>query len=130
MLAAGVEGKTAVLVCTVRGRGDRLVSWIRRGAHPVVLSSGPVTFTSDTRVAVTNPPGSEDWVLSIAGARMGDRGHYECQVNTEPKINLGFWLNILRESSLEFLYFDIGPLMKDSILAPSSASPLSHLSFL
>ena len=28
---------------------------------------------------------------------MTDKGHYECQVNTEPKINLGFWLNILRK---------------------------------
>ena len=40
---------------------------------------------------------------------MTDKGHYECQVNTEPKINLGFWLNILRklvsvvpQSSLSF----------------------------
>jgi len=61
----------------------------------VVLSSGAVTFTSDTRVLVTNPPGTDDWVLSIDLARMTDKGHYECQVNTEPKINLGFWLNIL-----------------------------------
>ena len=45
----GVEGKTARLVCTVRSRADRTVSWIRRGVHPVVLSSGAVTFTSDTR---------------------------------------------------------------------------------
>ena len=93
----GVEGKTAKLTCTVRSRGDRFVSWIRRGIHPVVLSSGDITFTSDTRFSVVNPPGTDDWVLSIDLARMSDRGHYECQVNTEPKINLGFWLNVLRE---------------------------------
>lgn len=92
---SGVEGKTAKLTCTVRSRGDRLVSWIRRGIHPVVLSSGDITFTSDTRFSVLNPPGTDDWVLSINLARMSDLGHYECQVNTEPKINLGFWLNIL-----------------------------------
>ena len=46
---SGVEGKTARLTCTVRSRGDRTVSWIRRGVHPVVMSSGGVTFTSDTR---------------------------------------------------------------------------------
>ena len=49
IFVAGVEGKTAKLTCTVRSRGDRFVSWIRRGVHPVVLSSGDVTFTSDTR---------------------------------------------------------------------------------
>jgi len=92
---SGVEGKTARLICTVRSRGERTVSWIRRGVHPVVLSSGAITFTSDTRVSVSNPPATDDWVLSIDLARMTDKGHYECQVNTEPKINLGFWLNIL-----------------------------------
>ena len=36
---------------------------------------------------------------------MTDKGHYECQVNTEPKINLGFWLNILRK----FVCFNFCP---------------------
>jgi len=92
---SAVEGKTATLSCTVRNLGDRRVSWIRRATHPIVLSSGSVTFTSDSRVSVTNAPGSEAWVLSIDMARRGDRGHYECQVNTDPKINLGFRLNVL-----------------------------------
>ena len=98
-MSAGVEGKTAKLTCTVKSRADRVVSWIRRDVHPVILSSGDVVFTSDPRISVTNPPGTEDWVLSIAQA-MTDRGHYECQVNTEPKINLGFRLNVLRKLSV------------------------------
>ena len=65
----------------------------------MVLSSGDITFTSDTRFNVINPPGTDDWVLSIDLTRMTDMGHYECQVNTEPKINLGFWLNVLRKFS-------------------------------
>ena len=56
------------------------------------------------RFSVLNPPGSDDWVLSIELARMTDLGHYECQVNTEPKINLGFWLNILRELRCPLAY--------------------------
>ena len=88
------------MTCTVKSRADRVVSWIRRDVHPVILSSGDVVFTSDPRISVTNPPGTEDWVLSIAQARMTDRGHYECQVNTEPKINLGFRLNVLRKLSV------------------------------
>ena len=74
------------------------VSWIRKATHPIVLSSGAVTFTSDSRVSVINLPGTEDWVLNIDMARTSDRGHYECQVNTDPKINLGFRLNVLRKS--------------------------------
>lgn len=92
---SAVEGKTARLACTVRNLGDRRVSWIRRATHPIVLSSGSVTFTSDSRVSVKNPPGTEDWLLSVDMARPSDRGHYECQVNTDPKINLGFRLNVL-----------------------------------
>lgn len=92
---SAVEGKVATLSCTVRNLGDRRVSWIRRATHPIVLSSGSVTFTSDSRVAVTNPRGTEDWVLTVDMARRGDRGSYECQVNTDPKINLGFRLNVL-----------------------------------
>lgn len=92
---SAVEGKTAKLSCTVRNLGDRMVSWIRRATHPIVLSSGAVTFTSDSRVSVSNLPGTEDWVLNIDMARTSDRGHYECQVNTDPKINLGFRLNVL-----------------------------------
>jgi len=92
---SAVEGKTAKLSCTVRNLGDRMVSWIRRATHPIVLSSGAVTFTSDSRVSVSNLPGTEEWVLKIDMARTSDRGHYECQVNTDPKINLGFRLNVL-----------------------------------
>ena len=44
---------------------------------------------------------------------MTDKGHYECQVNTEPKINLGFWLNILRK----FLSLLISPNLSLSLAA-------------
>ena len=49
-------------------------------------------------MSVSNLPGTEEWVLKIDMARTSDRGHYECQVNTDPKINLGFRLNVLRKS--------------------------------
>ena len=35
------------------------------------------------RFSVVNPPGSDDWVLSIDLARMTDRGHYECQAELQ-----------------------------------------------
>eukprot|EP00092_Neocalanus_flemingeri_P023758 GFUD01025772.1.p1 GENE.GFUD01025772.1~~GFUD01025772.1.p1 ORF type:complete len:394 (+),score=66.89 GFUD01025772.1:129-1310(+) len=92
---SAVEGKTAKLSCTVQNLGDRRVSWIRRATHPIVLSSGAVTFTSDSRVSVNNLPGTKDWVLNIDMVRTSDRGYYECQVNTDPKIVLKFRLNLL-----------------------------------
>lgn len=37
-------------------------------------------LTCDSRVRVTNSPGTEDWVLAVDMARRSDRGPYECQV--------------------------------------------------
>ena len=47
----------------------------------------------------SSPPCLQVWDVAADRARLSDRGHYECQVNTEPKINLGFWLNVLRKFS-------------------------------
>ena len=46
-----VEGRRAELECGVGNLRDRRVSWIRKERHPVVLSSGTVVFTSDSRVS-------------------------------------------------------------------------------
>jgi hypothetical protein len=46
-----VEGRGAELECGVGNLRDRRVSWIRKERHPVVLSSGTVVFTSDSRVS-------------------------------------------------------------------------------
>ena len=73
------------------------VSWIRRAKHPVVLSSGSVVFTSDKRVDVNNAAGTDHWTLAINSVKAKDEGIYECQVNTEPKMNLVFLLNIVRK---------------------------------
>ena len=49
---------------------------------------------------------------------MTDKGHYECQVNTEPKINLGFWLNILRKL--------VSPPPKSSLCLSVAATAVIH----
>jgi hypothetical protein len=55
------------------------------------------TYTGDQRFSVIHPPDSDDWNLKIEFAQARDSGIYECQVNTEPKINLAVRLNVTGE---------------------------------
>ncbi|XP_063218514.1 protein CEPU-1-like [Bacillus rossius redtenbacheri] len=91
-------GETAYLPCEVANLGDRVVSWIRsRDLH--ILTSGALTYTSDSRFAVLHPQGSDSWTLRILGAQARDEGQYECQVNTDPKINFAVFLSV-RENNM------------------------------
>ncbi|XP_062554689.1 uncharacterized protein LOC134219836 [Armigeres subalbatus] len=88
-----VVDDTAVLKCRVKHKGNRTVSWMRkRDLH--ILTSGTHTYTGDQRFSVHHPPDSDDWDLKIAYAQPRDSGIYECQVNTEPKINLAVFLHV------------------------------------
>ncbi|XP_055602899.1 uncharacterized protein LOC129751430 isoform X2 [Uranotaenia lowii] len=83
----------AVLKCRVKHKGDRTVSWMRkRDLH--ILTSDIFTYTGDQRFSVIHPPDSDDWDLKIEYAQQRDSGIYECQVNTEPKINLAVNLDV------------------------------------
>ncbi|XP_041761275.1 uncharacterized protein LOC121587949 isoform X3 [Anopheles merus] len=88
-----VVDDTAVLKCRVKHKGDRTVSWMRkRDLH--ILTSNIYTYTGDQRFSVIHPPDSDDWDLKIEYAQQKDSGIYECQVNTEPKINLAVYLDV------------------------------------
>ncbi|CAL8069202.1 unnamed protein product [Orchesella dallaii] len=88
-----VVGQTARLNCRVKNLGDQQVSWIRkRDLH--VLTSTVFTFSSDARFSVIHPENSDDWTLEIKFVQKRDAGVYECQVNTEPKMNLAMLLNV------------------------------------
>uniref|UniRef100_A0A1B0BYF3 Ig-like domain-containing protein n=1 Tax=Glossina palpalis gambiensis TaxID=67801 RepID=A0A1B0BYF3_9MUSC len=88
-----VEEETAVLKCRVKNKGNRTVSWMRkRDLH--ILTTNIYTYTGDQRFAVVHPPGSDDWDLKVEYAQQRDTGIYECQVNTEPKINLAVVLEV------------------------------------
>lgn len=58
----------------------------KRDLH--ILTSNVYTYTGDQRFNVVHPADSDDWDLRIEYAQPRDAGIYECQVNTEPKINL------------------------------------------
>ncbi|XP_046431361.1 protein sidekick-1-like isoform X3 [Neodiprion fabricii] len=88
-----IVGQTAILRCRVKHPGDRTVSWMRkRDLH--ILTSAIFTYTGDARFAVLHPESSDDWDLKIEYVQPRDAGIYECQVNTEPKINLAILLSV------------------------------------
>ncbi|XP_076679161.1 zwei Ig domain protein zig-8 isoform X3 [Andrena cerasifolii] len=85
--------QTAELNCFVKHPGDRVVSWIRkRDLH--ILTSSISTYTGDGRFSVKHPETSDEWTLKIEFVQERDAGVYECQVNTEPKMNLAFMLRV------------------------------------
>ncbi|XP_067207572.1 protein borderless-like isoform X4 [Linepithema humile] len=88
-----IVGQTAELNCYVKHPGDRVVSWIRkRDLH--ILTSSIHAYTGDARFSVKHPEASDEWTLKIAYVQPRDAGVYECQVNTEPKMNLAFMLKV------------------------------------
>ncbi|TMW44635.1 hypothetical protein DOY81_010285, partial [Sarcophaga bullata] len=88
-----VADETAILKCRVKNKGNRTVSWMRkRDLH--ILTTNIYTYTGDQRFSVVHSPGSDDWDLKIEFAQQRDSGIYECQVNTEPKINLAVMLDV------------------------------------
>ncbi|XP_058455812.1 hemicentin-2-like isoform X2 [Malaya genurostris] len=88
-----VVDDTAILKCRVKHKGNRTVSWMRkRDLH--ILTSSTHTYTGDQRFTVHHPPDGDDWDLKISYAQPRDSGIYECQVNTEPKINLAVFLHV------------------------------------
>lgn len=64
----------------------------KRDLH--ILTTNIYTYTGDQRFSVIHPPGSDDYDLRIEYTQPKDTGIYECQVNTEPKINLALHLQI------------------------------------
>ncbi|XP_025267434.1 basement membrane-specific heparan sulfate proteoglycan core protein isoform X1 [Camponotus floridanus] len=88
-----IVGQTAELNCYVKHPGDRVVSWIRkRDLH--ILTSSIHAYTGDARFSVKHPEPSDEWTLKINYVQPRDAGVYECQVNTEPKMNLAFMLKV------------------------------------
>ncbi|XP_012278800.1 lachesin [Orussus abietinus] len=88
-----IVGQSAELSCHVKHLGDRTISWMRkRDLH--ILTSSVYTYTGDDRFSVKHPEASDEWRLRIDYVQPRDEGIYECQVNTEPKMNMAFLLSI------------------------------------
>ncbi|GAB6032420.1 hypothetical protein CHUAL_011058 [Chamberlinius hualienensis] len=95
------QGKTAFLHCQVRQLGNKTVSWVRhRDLH--ILTVGRYTYITDQRFQAYHLANTEDWTLQIRYTQQRDAGIYECQVSTEPKLNLLISLNVVvPKSSIE-----------------------------
>lgn len=69
------------------------VSWIRtRDLH--ILTTGIHIFTSDNRFELVQKEHIDFWGLKINKAQLYDSGKYECQVNTDPKMNFAVMLTV------------------------------------
>ncbi|XP_023717984.1 uncharacterized protein LOC111870159 isoform X2 [Cryptotermes secundus] len=116
-------GQPVYLPCRVRNLRDRVVSWIRtRDLH--ILTSGTLTYTSDSRFEVLHAPGSEVWTLRIMSAQPRDQGKYECQVNTDPKLNFAVFLTV-KETDMGDSPWDEGPPVASGDEAVSVAATAS-----
>ncbi|KAK8736997.1 hypothetical protein OTU49_004757 [Cherax quadricarinatus] len=94
-----LEGQSAYLHCRVAQLGDKKVSWIRRrDLH--VLTSGVHTFASDQRFLALHADRSENWTLHIRFSQVRDSGEYQCQVNTDPRISMMFYLNVQEAATM------------------------------
>ena len=71
----------------------RQVSWVRQSDLAILASAG-VSHTSDSRISAASDADQGDWQLRIQEALIKDSGLYECQVNTEPKINWPVHLHV------------------------------------
>ncbi|KAL0271625.1 UNVERIFIED_CONTAM: hypothetical protein PYX00_008662 [Menopon gallinae] len=106
-------GRTAFLPCRVKNLNDKMVSWIRTSdLH--ILTSGRITFTADSRFESANVKGTFNWGLKLRNSQYSDSGTYECQVNTEPKMNRKVALAVVTEETLgDALLNDINLHMAD-----------------
>ncbi|XP_063868284.1 zwei Ig domain protein zig-8-like [Scylla paramamosain] len=82
-----VSGGTAKMHCGVRNLHNYTVSWVR-GSDIRLLTTGSITYTSDSRFVAVNPSKGEQWILKIHYVRKSDAGSYLCQVSTTPPITL------------------------------------------
>lgn len=74
------------------------VSWIRR-RDLAILTSNTSVYTTDTRFNVIHIPASNNWDLRIKPVEERDSGVFECQVNTDPKINFPIHLHVTSKSN-------------------------------
>ncbi|KAI4498820.1 hypothetical protein M0802_005995 [Mischocyttarus mexicanus] len=95
-------GQSAVLSCRVENLENRTVSWMRKKGVRI-LTSMKTTYTADKRFVIIGK--SPNWDLQIESVQPEDAGIYECQVNTEPKMEREVNLKVLDRYRLVTITF-------------------------
>lgn len=72
------------------------VSWMRR-RDLAILTSNTFVYTTDSRFSVIHIQDSNNWDLRVKSVSLKDSGEYDCQINTEPKINFPINLDVISE---------------------------------
>ncbi|XP_003703247.2 zwei Ig domain protein zig-8 isoform X1 [Megachile rotundata] len=90
----GLVGETVELLCKVKNRGNKTVSWVRhRDIH--LLTVNYYIYTSDQRIQSIHNPNTEEWILKILNPQKKDSGIYECQVSTTPPTSRRVYLTVV-----------------------------------
>ncbi|XP_015790826.1 Down syndrome cell adhesion molecule homolog [Tetranychus urticae] len=91
-------GKSTFLKCRIKHITDHTISWVRqKDLH--IISAGPFVYTSDERFEPKHVDHTDEWYLHIKYVQTADTGTYECQISTEPKMSLPFYLNVIEAKS-------------------------------
>ncbi|XP_053206433.1 zwei Ig domain protein zig-8-like [Panonychus citri] len=91
-------GKSTFLKCRIKQITDETVSWVRqKDLH--IISAGPYIYTSDQRFEPKHVENTDEWYLHIKYIQTEDTGTYECQISTEPKKSLPFYLSVIEAKS-------------------------------
>ena len=53
------------------------------------------TFITDARFTAWHDAATQSWTLQVKYVQHRDRGRYECQVSTEPKMSHFVFLNVV-----------------------------------
>ncbi|XP_065213488.1 neurotrimin-like isoform X2 [Planococcus citri] len=75
-------GRDTVLTCVVENLSTFKVAWLRVDTQTILTIQNHV-ITKNHRIAVSNSD-QQVWRLHIKDVRIGDRGPYMCQINTDP----------------------------------------------
>uniref|UniRef100_A0A6G1S477 Neuronal growth regulator 1 n=1 Tax=Aceria tosichella TaxID=561515 RepID=A0A6G1S477_9ACAR len=75
-------GRSVRFKCVVNNIGDHKIAWFHRDRH-ILLAIGNKTVAWRERIQVSSQADSV-FVLQIDSVQLSDKGHYICQLNTQP----------------------------------------------
>ncbi|XP_012937137.1 lachesin [Aplysia californica] len=94
-----VEGRTAILPCTVSNLGRHKVKVVWSDQWSTVLTFNTQRIIDDERVSAVHH-NQHEWNLKIEKVKYGDQGMYTCQINTTPALLQSIMLSVVVPPSI------------------------------